>query len=240
MRSQSLALIALLGLAASAYAQEVTDRFADGLIPGAYLRVGAGTMAPVNAQGSLRDWKPGNGASVAWESWDAGQTGVSRLGFAISAAYSTLSLDSDRFLTEFTSPLGGSVNSVSGRSAGVLEVTTNLIFRVPAPYIMPHVTLGLGFIDWRPGEIRYTGTAGNGTTKQQHRSGGEVAIGGGLDKHIYDRYAVFGEATYVYGYTRFGGGYGTPTGVCATSGCDALNNTTVTTLRGGLRIRMMR
>jgi hypothetical protein len=195
-------------------------------------------MTPVNAQGSLRDWKPGTGVSVAWESWDAGQTGVARLGFALSGAYSSLPIDGQRFLTEFTLPTGGKANSVAG-NASVLEVTTNLRFRIPAPYIMPSIVIGLGFLDWRPGEIRYTGAAGNGTTKQQHRSGGEVAIGGSLDKHIYDRFAIFGEAMYVYGYTRFGG-YGTPTGVCATSGCDALSNTTVTTLRGGLRVRLMR
>lgn len=239
MRLQSLTFVLLLGFAVSARAQEV-DRYADGLTPGAYLRIGGGTMTPVNAQGSLKDWKPGNGLSVAWESWDAGQTGVSRMGFAISGAYSSLRLDTGRFLGEFVPPNGGSVTSVNAGTAGVLEVTTNLIFRIPAPYIMPHITLGLGFIDWRPGEIRYTGTAGNGTTKQQHRSGGELAIGGGLDKHIYDRFAIFGEGMYVYGYTRFGGGYGTPTGVCATSGCDALRNTTVATLRGGLRVRMAR
>ena len=241
MRYPSLGFIFLLGLAVSVRAQEVeADRYADGLTPGGYLRVGGGTMTPVNAQGSLRDWKPGNGLSVAWESWDAGQTGVSRMGFALSGAYSSLRLDTGRFLGEFVPPNGGSVTSVNAGTAGVLEVTTNLIFRIPAPYIMPHITLGLGFIDWRPGEIRYTGTAGSGTTKQQHRSGGELAIGGGLDKHIYDRFAIFGEAMYVYGYTRFGGGYGTPTGVCATNGCDALRNTTVTTLRGGLRVRMAR
>jgi hypothetical protein len=238
MRFQSLGLMLLVVVASAARAQD-TDRFADGLVPGAYLRVGGGTTTPVNAQGSLRDWKPGGGAMVAWESWDQGQSGMSLLGFALQAAYSSLSLDSDRFLTEFTPPNGGTATSVSGK-AGVLEVTTNLRFRIPAPYIMPSVILGLGFIDWRPGSIKYTGTTGSGTTRQQHRSGGEVAIGGGLDKHIYDRFAIFGEAMYVYGYTRFGAGYGTPTGACASSGCDALRNTTVTTIRGGLRVRLMR
>jgi len=105
---------------------------------------------------------------------------------------------------------------------------------------MPHFTVGLGFIDWRPGEIQYTGSAGSGKTRQQRRSGGEVALGGGLDKHIYDRFAVFSEATYVFGLTRYGSGYGSTTGICAASGCDALKNTTVTTLRGGLRVRLMR
>ena len=35
------------------------------------------------------------------------------------------------------------------------------------------------------------------------------------------------------------GGYGTPTGVCSTNSCGP-RNTTVTTLRGGLRVRLMR
>jgi len=55
-----------------------------------------------------------------------------------------------------------------------------------------------------------------------------------LDKTIVGRYAVFGEAAYVYGLTQFGGT------VCAAAGCDALKNTTVTTLRGGMRVRIMR
>jgi hypothetical protein len=237
---QLLALVLVAGLATAAGAQEV-DRYADGLVPGAYLRIGGGTMAPVNAKGTLRDWRPGTGVSVAWESWDAneGTFGLSRLGFAIAGAYSVLRLDDSRFLTEFVPPSGGSVSSVSG-SAGVLEVTTNLRYRIPAPYIMPSIVLGLGFIDWRPGQIKYSGSAGSGTTRQQHRSGAELAIGGTLDKTIVNRYAVFGEAMYVYGYTQFGGGYGTPTGVCAASGCDALRNTTVTTVRAGMRIRVMR
>jgi len=240
MRYQSLVLVALplLGLAGIARAQEV-DRFADGLVPGAYLRIGGGPTAPVNAQGTLRDWQPGTGFSIAWESWDNGSSGVSRMGFAISGAYSSLPLNRTRFLTEFVPPNGGSVASLDAGKAGVLEVVTNLIFRVPAPYIMPHFTIGLGFIDWRPGRITYSGSAGSGTTKQQHLSGGEVAFGFGLDKHVYDRIAVFSEATYVFGLTQFGGGYGTPTGVCSTNSCGA-KNTTVTTLRGGLRVRMMR
>lgn len=241
MRYQSFVLalaLPLLGLADVARGQEV-DRYADGLVPGAYLRIGGGPMTPVNAQGSLRDWNAGRGVSVAWESWDNGLSGVSRMGFALSAAYSSLPLNRDRFLTEFVPPNGGSLVSLDAGNAGVLEVVTNLIFRVPAPYIMPHFTIGLGFIDWRPGRITYSGSAGSGTTKQQHLSGGEIALGFGLDKHIYDRFAVFSEANYVFGLTQFGGGYGTPTGVCSTNSCGA-KNTTVTTLRGGLRVRMMR
>jgi len=175
MRYQSLALvltIPLFGLADVARGQEV-DRFADGLVPGAYLRIGGGPMSPVNAQGTLRDWKPGTGVSVAWESWDNGLSGVSRMGFAISGAYSSLPLNMGRFLTEFVAPNGGSLVSLNASNAGVLEVVTNLIFRVPSPYIMPHFTIGLGFIDWRPGRIRYTSSSGSGTTKQQHLSGGE-------------------------------------------------------------------
>jgi len=241
MRYQSLALvltIPLFGLADVVCGQEV-DRFADGLVPGAYLRIGGGPMSPVNAQGTLRDWKPGTGVSVAWESWDNGLSGVSRMGFAISGAYSSLPLNMGRFLTEFVAPNGGSLVSLNASNAGVLEVVTNLIFRVPSPYIMPHFTIGLGFIDWRPGRIRYTSSSGSGTTKQQHLSGGEVALGFGLDKHIYDRFAVFSEANYVFGLTQWGGGYGTPTGVCSTNSCGP-RNTTVTTLRGGLRVRLMR
>src|SRR5262245_16962438 len=115
---QILSLVLLAGLTTVAGGQEV-DRYSDGLVPGAYLRIGGGTTSPVNAQGNLRDWKPGTGASVAWESWDSrgGTYGVSNFGFAISAAYSVLRLDNDQFLTKFTPPSGGIASSASG-SAG--------------------------------------------------------------------------------------------------------------------------
>ena len=51
-------------------------------------------------------------------------------------------------------------------------------------------------------------------------------FGGGLDKHIVDRFAIFGEAAYTYGYTSFGAGRRRRRAarVC-NSGCDLLKNT---------------
>jgi hypothetical protein len=71
---------------------------------------------------------------------------------------------------------------------------------------------------------------------------GEFTVGAGIEKNIFDRYGVFGEALYVYGYTSYGSGFATPGGVCATAGCDAFRNgnTTIGTIRGGLRVRVGR
>ena len=43
---------------------------------------------PVNPQGSLRDWNRGTTSTPAWENWDTGASGVSRVGFGLDAAYS--------------------------------------------------------------------------------------------------------------------------------------------------------
>ena len=109
------------------------------------------------------------------------------------------------------------------------------------PVVMPSLLIGFGFINWAPGEIHYVSTTGSGNVKQSHRSGAELSIGGALDRQLWDRYAAYVEAQYVYGYTSYGQGFATPGGVCAShSGCDVLKNTTIATLRGGLRIRMGR
>ena len=79
---------------------------------------------------------------------------------------------------------------------------------------------------------------GIGSAKQRHRSGAELTIGGGLERHIVDRYGLFAEAEYAYGFTSIGQGAATPGGLCATSSCDILKNTSIATLRGGLSVRV--
>ena len=93
-------------------------------------------------------------------------------------------------------------------------------------------------MNWAPATINYTSATGSGTAKQRHRSGAELTIGAGLERHIVDRYGIFAEAAYAYGFTSIGQGAATPGGVCATSSCDILKNTSIATLRGGLSVRV--
>jgi hypothetical protein len=214
------------------------DQGTSGMQPGDYLRFGAGTTIPVNPQGSLRDWKAGPGVNVAYENWQpGGNGGPGRVGFGLGVGYSRLVLKEDQFANDFT-PTSGALANASGH-AGILEITSNLRIRIPAPLVMPAVTIGLGFINWSPGQIHYeTTTSATGSVKQSSRSGAELALGGSIDREIYDRFAAYVEAAYVYGYTSYGAGFGTPTSICTS--CDPLKNTTVVTLRGGLRARIGR
>jgi len=242
MRTRPLiAVFAAIALSRAAYAQSTGGASDDALPPGDYVRVSGGAAIPVGAQGSLRDWDRGTGFAVAYESWQAGPTGVSRAGFALTAAYNLLPLDEERFVSTFVDPTTGQpAHAASASRAGILEVTTNVKIRIPAPVVTPMVNIGLGLIDWHPGTIHYTAGAITGTARQLHRTGLEFSIGGGIDRTIVDRIAVFGEAMYVFGYTSYGGGYTSPGGVCTTGSCDALRNTTIGTIRGGLRARIGR
>ncbi|HEX4682609.1 MAG TPA: hypothetical protein VH277_07880 [Gemmatimonadaceae bacterium] len=244
MRLRSFVLVAAL-IAASfvsprtALAQAVaTDPMADGLMPSDYLRVSAGYVAPVNPSGSLRDWKSGVGANLFWENWQQGASGVGRVGFGLGIGYSLLPLDEAQLLRDFTPPTGGAITAATASKANILEITSEVRIRIPAPYIMPTVNIGFGFMNWAPGEIHYTTATTTGSAKQQHRSGAEVSLGGGLDKNIYDRYALFAEAMWSYGFTSFGSGFATPNSTCASNGCDILKNTSIGTVRGGLRVRI--
>ncbi|HEY4304552.1 MAG TPA: hypothetical protein VGM82_08805 [Gemmatimonadaceae bacterium] len=234
--SAMLSLV-LVALPQAAVAQDRPgDPTAGGMQPGDYLRIGVGATVPINPQGSLRDWKTGTGLSVGYENWQSGGSGgIGRVGFGISAAYSRLPIKQDQFAKDFTTV---TVADATGH-AGLLEIATNLRIRIPAPLVMPSINIGLGFINWSPGEIHYTSIGGTtGSAKQQSRSGAELALGASVDRDLFDRYALFVEGAYVYGYTSYGSGFGTPTTICGS--CDPLKNTTVATLRGGLRARIGR
>ena len=211
----------------------------DGLLPGNYVRMSSGSTTPVSPHAALRFWDRGTTYYAGWENWDTGASGVSRVGFSLNAAYSTLPLNVPLFRDTFTPLNGGQLTSVSAARAGIVEVTSGIRLRLPLPYIMPNLSLGLGLIDWQPGSIKYESTMGSGTAQQQHRVSAEVTVGAGLEKNLFDRYGVFGEALYVYGYTSYGSGFA-PGGVCNNAGCDTFRNgnTTVGTIRGGLRVRV--
>lgn len=232
--------VALGSLApATSVAQQATDPLADGLVPGNYVRVGVSSVAPISPQGSLKDWSRGVGLGVTYENWDQGRSGVGRIGYGFMLDYALLPFNEDQFLRDFT-PLSGQTVNASATRAGVFQAGVNLRVRIPAPYIMPSVFFQLGFLNWHPGEITYTTTTVTTpqTAKQESRSGGLVTIGGSLDKTIYDRFAIFGEALYTYAYTSFGQGLAASGSQCIASNCDLLKNTSLGSIRGGLRVRV--
>jgi len=218
-----------------------SNPYSNTLIAGDYLRVSAGVATPVNAQGSLRDWRSGTSIAIAYENWQPSGGGASNVGFGIAAAYEILPLKSEAFLTDFTPTTGGVATSATASHAGILEINSTIRYRFPTPLVTPALTFGLGFLNWAPGKISYTTSTGEtGTAKQQHRSGFAVQGGASIDRQVYDRFAIFGEAAYVYGFTSFGRGFVSPGSTCASNGCDVLKNTSLGTIRGGLRVRMGR
>jgi hypothetical protein len=215
-----------------------SDRFSGGLTEGDYVRVSAGVTSPVNAQGGFRDWKKGTGFGVAYENWQAGDNGVGRVGFSLGFGYTALALDEDKFLADFSPLSGGKATSASAGSGSLFELNTGIHVRIPAPLVVPTIRFAVGYIGWRPTRISYTAASGDGTTKQQSRNGAEVSIGAGLERHFARRFGIFGEADYVYGFTSLGQSSATPGGICASNGCDVLKNTSVTTIRGGVSVKL--
>lgn len=241
MRSRHVVFTAVIGFAtlvsfaSRARAQAQGDPMAGGLISGDYLRVAGGVTTPVSPQGSLRDWSSGPSILIGWENWQPGGGGVGRAGFGINASYSFLPFKPDVFESES----GGLAHASSAKSAGILEIISTARIRFPAPIVSPALLIGFGFIHWAPGRITFTDATNQTVSEtQQHRSGAEISIGASLDRQLWDRYAAYVEGSYVYGYTSYGQGFTTPGGVCTTAGCDPLKNTTVTTLRAGLRVRL--
>jgi hypothetical protein len=219
---------------------QTPDPLADGLVPGDYLRVGVSSVVPVGAQGSLTDWKRGVGLGVMYENWNQGRTGVGRIGYGLAVSYSLLPFDDEQFLSDSIVTQFGRPITASAKKAGVFQLGVTLRFRIPAPYIMPWLGLGLGFIDWHPGEIKYTTatTTTQQTAKQEHRSGGAFSAEAGLDKHIYDRVGVFAEAIYTYGYTSFGQGLAGSGSTCLATNCDLLKNTPFGSIGAGVRVHI--
>jgi hypothetical protein len=237
-----LAVVLVVLTAQRAAAQDQSSAASGGLSGGNYLRLSGGVVKPVNAEGSLRDWDNGQSFAVNWENWSPGPGGgSSRVAFGFGAVYNRLPLNESQFLANFTPPTGGTATSATASSATILEINSGIRLRIPAPYVVPAFKFGFGFINWAPGTVNYVSSNGStGTAKQQHRSGAEVVLGGSLDAPLFDRYALFGEAEWVYGFTSFGRGFTTPGGACASNGCDPLKNTSIGTIRGGLRIRVGR
>lgn len=233
-------LFALSTIAAAAGAQGgQSDALADGLIAGDYLRVGGGVVSPIRASGSLRDWTRGQTASLAWEIWSEGSSGVGLVGFGVGADYGRLPLNEPQFNSDFTT-LGAHPSSASASSATEFSISTGIRFRIPASLVMPSLEVGFGYMDFTPSTVHFVAATGSGSANQLRRRGAAFTVGGGLDKHVADRFALFAEALYSYGLTSLGHGIAAPGGTCVSNQCDPLQNTTFGVLRGGLRARLGR
>lgn len=239
MRLRSLALSSLLPLAVAAASGRAQAPNADGLVPGEYLRVSGGVLSPINAQGSLREWDRGPTVDIAWENWPPGSNGVGAIGFAFALDYSRLPFKEATFLSDFQTLAGNKATSATAGDGQMFQLSTMIRGRIPTPFIMPTLQLGFGILNFQPGNISYQTSAGAGTTSQRHRTGGAISFGGGLDKQVYDRFAIFGDALYTYSFTSLAGqAIATANSVC--SSCDALKNTAVGVIRGGIRVRFSR
>ena len=240
MRSRLLLVVAAALTAQARVGHAQSDLLSGALTPGDYVRVSAGVTTPLNPQGGFRDWKSGTGINVAWENWQPGDNGVGRLGLSLGFAYSALPLDQAKFLADFTPLDGKQVASASASNGKLFEVNTGLHIRIPAPLLVPTIRFGLGYIGWRPSKVSYTEVGGTtGTSKQTSRNGAEVSIGGGLERDFANRFGVFGEADYVYGFTSLGQSSAVPGSICAGgNGCDVLKNTSVASIRGGLTVKI--
>jgi hypothetical protein len=211
----------------------------DGMVAGGYVRVSGGVVTPVNPGGSLREWDAGYTLNVMWENWENNDRGnLSLFGFGLYADLSLLPFDETQFIKDFTGGPNGAVTSATAGRARVFQFGVNTRFRIPAPYFTPSISVGFGFLDWRPATISYVAVGGSGTAKQQNRQGGVLTLIGGVDKHVFDRVSIFGEAAYAYAYTSFGQGLGATGSACIAANCDLLRNMPFGTIRGGLKVRV--
>ncbi|HVX38329.1 MAG TPA: hypothetical protein VHB25_02055 [Gemmatimonadaceae bacterium] len=234
LRSCASLVLALAAVPAALRAQEISA--------GNYVRASAGITTPVNPTGTLRDWKRGTGFALSWENWESMGGGAPRAGFGIAFDYAQLPLDEQQFVATFKTGQGLHATSASANKTSVWTIATDFRLRIPTPLVMPTINFGFGIIDFHPSTVQYVATDGTqGSAEQKGRTGAELSIGGGIDRQIAGRVAVYAEALYRYGFTSVGEGIAAPGSACLNSGgCDALKNTSFGTIRGGLRIKVDR
>jgi hypothetical protein len=241
MRSRPLALTLALSslVAASVASAQTPSPMTDGMVAGGYLRLSGGIATPVNPGGSLKEWNAGPTFNVMWENWENTDRGtLSLFGFGLYANLALLPFDESQFIQDFANGPNGTVLSARAGRSRAIQFGVNTRFRIPAPYFTPSIGLGFGFLDWHPASIEYVAVGGSGTAKQENRQGVVLALTGAIDKHIFDRVSIFGEASYAYGYTSFGQGLGASGSACIAVSCDLLRNMPFGTIRAGLKTRL--
>ncbi len=244
MRSRLLVAFAVLlsSSAGLARAQDAAppDVDAGGIVGGNYVRLSAGGLMPIGATGSYRDWNGAKGFAAMWENWGTSGDGIDNVGFGVGATYAAMPFNERQFLASFQTLQGAPATSATAPSASMFTIETDLRYRFSAPVLMPSLILGLGYINFQPSTIHYDAVAGSGTTSQRRKNGGVISLGLGVDRQLMDRYALFAEAMYMYGFTSLGAGLATPAATCTNDGCDVLKNIAAGTVRGGLRVRVGR
>jgi hypothetical protein len=235
-RCRSIVVALVSCLAAAAHAQSTQGD----LTPGDYFRLSSGVIAPVGAKGSLNDWRRGTDFALSWENWGPGPSGTDQVSYGVGFDYGRLPFNQSAITSSTIN--GEAVESASASSAALWSLGAQLRVRFPVPVVMPSISVDFGFISYQPSTIDYTTASGAATADERHRTGPYLSIGGGLDRDLFDRAALFIEALYTYGFTNLDEGLATnSTSICTTAGgCEAFKNITVGTVRGGLRVRVGR
>ena len=202
----------------------------------------AASTIPVNAQGSLRDWKRGTGINLAWENWQPGAHGVGRVGFGLDVAYSRLAARTRPVRRRFRARTDRHCGRRVGASRRFSRSTSNLRIRIPAPCVMPAITsASASSIGRRETSITHRPPARTGTASSHRAAALSSSLGGASIEQIYRSLRDLwrsGVRLRIHELRRAASR--TPSEHVLHSGCDLLKNTTVGTLRGGLRVRLGR
>ena len=196
---------------------------------------------PLDAQGNLRDWSSGTAYNLMWESWGAGGAGTDLTGYGFSVGYTQLPFNNSFFVQNFTpTQVTGSTATATAADARVLEFLATLRIRIPTPLVMPHLSLGLGFIELASRHHSTTPRqrARRPTQSRKAVRRAEFSVGGGVDRHVYDRVGIFAEARTPTAITSFGQVRNADRDVRGQRMRRPLKNTTLGTIRGGLRVRI--
>src|SRR4029453_10509501 len=88
---------------ATAISQVVGRQLSNTYFGGDNVRLTAGRATP---HGGMHNWSPGLAFGVAWEAWDPGGGGSSRVAVGLAGSYSSQPFDRSTFIADFESTTG--------------------------------------------------------------------------------------------------------------------------------------
>ena len=156
------------------------------------------------------------------------------MGFGVGADYSRLPLNEAQFNSDFTS-LGAHPTSATASSATAFTISTAIRFRIPGAIHHAEPRSRIRIYGFHSEHRALQAPTGSGTANQLRRRGAAFTFGGGLDKHIVDRYAIFAEAVYTTASRASVRASRRRAARASNTQCDVLKNTAFGVLRGGLR-----
>ena len=220
---------------ATAISQVVGRQISNTYFGGDNVRLTAGRATP---HGGMHNWSPGLAFGVAWESWDPGGGGSSRVAVGLAGSYSSLPFDRSTFIADFESTTSKHITEASASDAVVADLMVTLRVRGPTTFVMPSLLIGLGYYNFKPGTIDFRATDSTGSARSRSKSGPSGNIGIGLDGPFIGRTAIFGEAVYAYGWSSDNILSQSASSRCGGNVCDTFKSTQATMIRGGVRVRI--